>query len=140
MERLGRVTWPVDHDLGGVFSGRAPRELPRYKAYRLPFHPTGRGGSPHRPPGGCGHPPLPTSTLQLLLVRANCRAWKRAVRCSMVKNGTTNAGMMTRGNRFIALVVRFPVRPLIPGNSPEARTPIDTATTKSTIPRIFQMT
>jgi len=32
MERLGRATWPVGraHDLGGVFSGRAQRELPRY--------------------------------------------------------------------------------------------------------------
>src|SRR5437868_8216610 len=28
---------------------------------------------------------------------ANCRAWKRAVRCSMVKNGTINAGMSTKG-------------------------------------------
>ena len=33
MEREGRATWPVGwgHDLGGVFSGRERRELPRYK-------------------------------------------------------------------------------------------------------------
>jgi len=51
MERLGRVTWPVgrDHDLGGVFSGRAQRELPRYKAYNLLFRPTGRGDLLNRP-------------------------------------------------------------------------------------------
>ena len=32
MELLGKAIWPVGraHDLGGVFSGRAQRELPRY--------------------------------------------------------------------------------------------------------------
>ena len=42
MERQGRganrtcISWPVgrDHDLGGVLSGRAQRELPRYEAGR----------------------------------------------------------------------------------------------------------
>src|SRR6266478_7151010 len=77
---------------------------------------------------------------QLLLERANRLAWKRAVRCNMVKNGTTHAGTSTRGNRFIALEVTFPITPLIPWNSPEDRTPMDTATTKSTIPRIFHIT
>src|SRR6202045_1679168 len=67
---------------------------------------------------------------QLLPERANRLAWKRAVRCNMVKNGTTHAGTSTRGNRFIALEVTFPITPLIPGNSPEDRTPMDTATTK----------
>ena len=30
--------------------------------------------------------------------RANWRAWNSAVQCSMVNNGTINAGMSTRGN------------------------------------------
>src|SRR5205807_10480473 len=72
--------------------------------------------------------------------RGNRRAWKRAVRCSIVKNGTINAGMSTKGNRVIGLVVTFPISPLIPGKAPEDRAPIDTATTKSAIPRIFHIT
>ena len=57
----------------------------------------------------------------------------------MVKNGTMNAGMSTRGNRVIGLVVTFPISALIPGNAPEDRVAVDTATTKSMIPRIFQI-
>jgi hypothetical protein len=36
MERLGRATWPEgwDHDPGGVFNGRAQRELARYNNHR----------------------------------------------------------------------------------------------------------
>ena len=62
------------------------------------------------------------------------------MRCSIVKNGTINAGMSTKGNRVIGLVVTFPISPLIPGKAPEDRAPIDTATTKSVIPRIFHIT
>ena len=58
----------------------------------------------------------------------------------MVKNGTINAGMSTKGNRVIGLVVTFPIGPLIPGKAPEDRVAIDTATTKSAIPRIFHIT
>ena len=58
----------------------------------------------------------------------------------MVKNGTINAGMSTSGNRVIGLVVTFPISPLIPGKAPEDRVAVDTATTKSMIPRIFQIT
>src|SRR5438045_2458461 len=72
--------------------------------------------------------------------RANRRAWKRAVRCSIVKNGTINTGMSTKGNRVIGLVVTFPISPLMPGKAPEDRVAIDTATTKSAIPTTFQTT
>src|SRR5436305_10469513 len=58
----------------------------------------------------------------------------------MVKNGTINAGMSTRGNRVIGLVVTLPISAVIPGKAPEDRVAIDTATTKSAIPRMFQIT
>ena len=69
--------------------------------------------------------------------RANRRAWARAVKCIMMKRGTIYAGMSTRGNCAIALVVTVPV---IPGMKPEFRVPIETATTRSKMPRIFQIT
>jgi len=43
--------------------------------------------------------------------RTNCRAWKRAVKCNMTKNGTIYAGMSTSGNCAIALVVTFKASP-----------------------------
>ena len=55
----------------------------------------------------------------------------------MIKNGTIYAGMSTRGNCAIALVVTFKASPWM---KPEQIVPIDTATTKSTIPRIFHIT
>src|SRR5947207_13187349 len=48
--------------------------------------------------------------------------------------------MSTKGNRVIGLVVTFPISPLIPGKAPEDRVAVDTATTKSAIPRMFQIT
>jgi DNA-binding HxlR family transcriptional regulator len=61
------------------------------------------------------------------------------VACNIIKNGTTYAGTSTRGNWSIGLVVTFSMSPATPGIKPEHRIPIDTATTKSTIPRIFHI-
>src|SRR5207247_5418467 len=66
MERTGSATWPEgwDRDLGGVFSGRAQRELPRYKAAVVPGTPV----VPRpRDVGGC--PPLNVLGMRAELLR-----------------------------------------------------------------------
>lgn len=81
----------------------------------------------------------PMNARVAFVARANCRAWKRAVQCNIMNNGTIYAGMSTRGNCAMGPVVTLPISPVIPGIKPEQTVPIDTATTKSTIPRIFQL-
>jgi len=69
--------------------------------------------------------------------RANCRTWARAAQCNVMKMGTRYAGMSTRGNCAIGPVVTVP---LIPGTKPEQIVPREMATTRSTMPMIFQST